>query len=53
MAGLARRRLPSLLTLDHIGPMTPHRRPTTRLMLEVIAGYDPHDPGSAAVPNGH
>ena len=52
--GLVSRRgvFPLSFTLDHIGPMT--RTVTDNaLMLEVIAGHDPHDPGSTAVPNGH
>jgi aspartyl-tRNA(Asn)/glutamyl-tRNA(Gln) amidotransferase subunit A len=52
--GLVSRRgvFPLSFTLDHIGPMT-RTVADNALMLEVIAGHDPHDPGSAAVPNGH
>ena len=52
--GLVSRRgvFPLSFTLDHIGPMT-RTVADNALMLEVIAGHDPHDPGSAAVPNGY
>ncbi|HEY4820832.1 MAG TPA: amidase, partial [Xanthobacteraceae bacterium] len=52
--GLVSRRgvFPLSFTLDHIGPMT-RTVADNALMLEVIAGHDPHDPGSTAVPNGH
>jgi aspartyl-tRNA(Asn)/glutamyl-tRNA(Gln) amidotransferase subunit A len=52
--GLVSRRgvFPLSFTLDHIGPMT-RTVADNALMLEVIAGHDPQDPGSAAVPNGH
>ncbi|WP_428669498.1 amidase [Reyranella sp.] len=52
--GLVSRRgvFPLSFTLDHVGPMT--RTVTDNaLMLEAIAGHDPLDPGSAAVPTGH
>ena len=52
--GLVSRRgvFPLSFTLDHVGPMT--RTVTDNaLMLETLAGHDPLDPGSAAVPNGH
>jgi len=52
--GLVSRRgvFPLSFTLDHIGPMT--RSVTDNaLMLAVIAGHDPLDPGSAAAANGH
>ncbi|MGD9885844.1 MAG: amidase, partial [Reyranella sp.] len=52
--GLVSRRgvFPLSFTLDHVGPMT--RTVTDNaLMLETLAGHDPHDPGSAAVPYGH
>jgi aspartyl-tRNA(Asn)/glutamyl-tRNA(Gln) amidotransferase subunit A len=52
--GLVSRRgvFPLSFTLDHVGPMT--RTVTDNaLMLEVIAGHDPLDPGSAAAPAGH
>jgi aspartyl-tRNA(Asn)/glutamyl-tRNA(Gln) amidotransferase subunit A len=43
---------PLSFTLDHVGPMT--RTVTDNaLMLEVIAGHDPLDPGSVAEPVGH
>jgi len=47
--GLVSRRgvFPLSFTLDHIGPMT-RTVADNALMLEVIAGHDPHDPGSAA-----
>jgi aspartyl-tRNA(Asn)/glutamyl-tRNA(Gln) amidotransferase subunit A len=51
--GLVSRRgvFPLSFTLDHVGPLT--RTVTDNaLMLEVIAGHDPLDPGSAAVPSG-
>jgi aspartyl-tRNA(Asn)/glutamyl-tRNA(Gln) amidotransferase subunit A len=42
---------PLSFTLDHVGPLT--RTVTDNaLMLEVIAGHDPLDPGSAAAPAG-
>ena len=52
--GLVSRRgvFPLSFTLDHIGPMT-RTVADNALMLEVIAGHDPQDPGSAAAPNGH
>jgi aspartyl-tRNA(Asn)/glutamyl-tRNA(Gln) amidotransferase subunit A len=52
--GLVSRRgvFPLSFTLDHVGPLT--RTVTDNaLMLNVIAGHDPLDPGSAAVPAGH
>jgi aspartyl-tRNA(Asn)/glutamyl-tRNA(Gln) amidotransferase subunit A len=52
--GLVSRRgvFPLSFTLDHVGPLT--RTVTDNaLMLNVIAGHDPLDPGSAAVPPGH
>jgi aspartyl-tRNA(Asn)/glutamyl-tRNA(Gln) amidotransferase subunit A len=51
--GLVSRRgvFPLSFTLDHVGPLT--RTVTDNaLMLDVIAGHDPLDPGSAAVPAG-
>jgi len=52
--GLVSRRgvFPLSFTLDHIGPMT-RTVADNALMLEAIAGHDPLDPGSAAVPTGH
>jgi aspartyl-tRNA(Asn)/glutamyl-tRNA(Gln) amidotransferase subunit A len=52
--GLVSRRgvFPLSFTLDHIGPMT-RTVPDNALMLETLAGHDPLDPGSAAVPYGH
>jgi aspartyl-tRNA(Asn)/glutamyl-tRNA(Gln) amidotransferase subunit A len=52
--GLVSRRgvFPLSFTLDHVGPMT--RTVTDNaLMLEIIAGHDPLDPGSIAAPAGH
>ena len=51
--GLVSRRgvFPLSFTLDHIGPMT-RTVADNALMLEAIAGHDPLDPGSAAVPTG-
>jgi aspartyl-tRNA(Asn)/glutamyl-tRNA(Gln) amidotransferase subunit A len=51
--GLVSRRgvFPLSFTLDHVGPLT--RTVTDNaLMLDVIAGHDPLDPGSVAVPAG-
>ena len=51
--GLVSRRgvFPLSFTLDHVGPLT--RTVTDNaLMLEVIAGHDPLDPGSAPAPAG-
>ena len=52
--GLVSRRgvFPLSFTLDHVGPMT-RTVADNALMLEVIAGHDPLDPGSAAAPSGH
>ena len=47
--GLVSRRgvFPLSFTLDHVGPMT-RTVADNALMLDTIAGHDPHDPGSAA-----
>src|SRR5438309_586942 len=52
--GLVSRRgvFPLSFTLDHVGPLT-RTVADNALMLDVIAGHDPLDPGSAAVPSGH
>ena len=52
--GLVSRRgvFPLSFTLDHVGPMT-RTIADNALMLDVIAGHDPLDPGSAASPAGH
>jgi aspartyl-tRNA(Asn)/glutamyl-tRNA(Gln) amidotransferase subunit A len=52
--GLVSRRgvFPLSFTLDHVGPLT-RTVSDNALMLEVIAGHDPLDPGSAAAPAGH
>ncbi|MFO1081268.1 MAG: amidase [Reyranellaceae bacterium] len=52
--GLVSRRgvFPLSFTLDHIGPMT-RTVEDNALMLEAIAGHDPHDPGSAPHKPGH
>ncbi|MGH7096624.1 MAG: amidase [Stellaceae bacterium] len=52
--GLVSRRgvFPLSFTLDHVGPLT-RTVADNALLLEVIAGHDPLDPGSAAVPAGH
>ncbi len=52
--GLVSRRgvFPLSFTLDHVGPMT-RTVADNALMLEVLAGHDPHDPGSAASVPGH
>ena len=49
--GLVSRRgvFPLAFTLDHVGPLT-RTVADNALMLEVIAGHDPRDPGSAAAP---
>jgi aspartyl-tRNA(Asn)/glutamyl-tRNA(Gln) amidotransferase subunit A len=51
--GLVSRRgvFPLSFTLDHVGPLT-RTVADNALMLDVIAGYDPLDPGSAAAPAG-
>ena len=51
--GLVSRRgvFPLSFTLDHVGPMT-RTVEDNALMLDCIAGHDPLDPGSAAVPRG-
>ncbi len=52
--GLVSRRgvFPLSFTLDHVGPLT-RTVADNALMLGVIAGHDPLDPGSAAAPAGH
>src|SRR5437763_9399912 len=52
--GLVSRRgvFPVSFTLDHVGPLT-RTVSDNVLLLDVIAGYDPLDPGSAASPAGH
>jgi aspartyl-tRNA(Asn)/glutamyl-tRNA(Gln) amidotransferase subunit A len=40
---------PNTFTMDHIGPMT-RSAEDIALMLQVIAGYDPQDPGSEDCP---
>ena len=51
--GLVSRRgvFPLAYSLDHVGPLTRTVRDNA-LMLELIAGYDALDPGSANVPRG-
>jgi aspartyl-tRNA(Asn)/glutamyl-tRNA(Gln) amidotransferase subunit A len=51
--GLVSRRgvFPLSFTLDHVGPLT-RTVADNALLLEIIAGHDPLDPGSAAVPSG-
>jgi aspartyl-tRNA(Asn)/glutamyl-tRNA(Gln) amidotransferase subunit A len=52
--GLVSRRgvFPLSFTLDHVGTLT-RTVADNALMLEIIAGHDPLDPGSAAAPAGH
>jgi aspartyl-tRNA(Asn)/glutamyl-tRNA(Gln) amidotransferase subunit A len=52
--GLVSRRgvFPLSFTLDHVGPLT-RTVSDNALMLDAIAGHDPLDAGSAAVPPGH
>src|SRR5580704_10804477 len=52
--GLVSRRgvFPLSFTLDHVGPLT-RTVADNALMLDVIAGHDGLDPGSAAVPTGN
>ena len=52
--GLVSRRgvFPLSFTLDHVGPMT-RNVADNALMLDVIAGHDALDPGSAVAPAGH
>ena len=51
--GLVSRRgvFPLSFTLDHVGPLT-RTVADCALLLDTIAGHDPLDPGSAAVPAG-
>jgi aspartyl-tRNA(Asn)/glutamyl-tRNA(Gln) amidotransferase subunit A len=51
--GLVSRRgvFPLSFTLDHVGPLT-RTVADNALALEIIAGHDPLDPGSAAAPAG-
>ncbi|HEV2335861.1 MAG TPA: amidase [Stellaceae bacterium] len=51
--GLVSRRgvFPLSFTLDHVGPLT-RTVADNALLLEIIAGHDPLDPGSAAAPAG-
>ena len=51
--GLVSRRgvFPLSFTLDHVGPLT-RTVADNALMLEIVAGHDPLDPGSAAAPAG-
>src|SRR5207247_7750561 len=52
--GLVSRRgvFPLAFTLDHVGPLA-RSVADNALLLGVIAGQDPLDPGSAAAPSGH
>ncbi len=52
--GLVSRRgvFPLAFTLDHVGPMT-RTVADNALLLEVLAGHDPDDPGSAATQARH
>src|SRR6202007_203954 len=52
--GLVSRRgvFPLSFTLDHVGPMT-RTVADNALMLDILAGHDPLDPGSVAAPAGH
>jgi aspartyl-tRNA(Asn)/glutamyl-tRNA(Gln) amidotransferase subunit A len=52
--GLVSRRgvFPLAFTLDHVGPMT-RTVADNALLLEVLAGHDPDDPGSAQTNAGH
>src|SRR5712671_5441980 len=52
--GLVSRRgvFPLSFSLDHVGPLT-RTVADNALMLSVIAGHDPLDPGSVAAPAGH
>src|SRR5690349_16797999 len=51
--GLVSRRgvIPLAYSLDHVGPLTRTVRDNA-LMLDLIAGHDPHDPGSAPAAAG-
>ncbi len=52
--GLVSRRgvFPLAFSLDHVGPMT-RDVADNALLLDAIAGHDPHDPGSAPAPRQH
>jgi len=52
--GLVSRRgvFPLSFTLDQVGPLT-RTVADNALMLDIIAGHDPLDPGSVAAPSGH
>ncbi len=52
--GLVSRRgvFPLAFTLDHVGPMT-RTVADNALLLDCLAGHDPEDQGSAAVPRSH
>src|SRR5688572_849976 len=51
--GLVSRRgvIPLAYSLDHVGPLTRTARDNA-LVLDIIAGHDPHDPGSDPRPHG-
>ena len=51
--GLVGRRgvIPLAYSLDHVGPLTRTARDSA-IVLDIIAGHDPHDPGSDPRPHG-